>query len=192
MKSFTLYSKQIISTMKRDIRKIDKFVEKLNTLREYFRNELKWIQVKQTKYVNRTRHSISKFKINDKVMLDKRYIEIIKSNHSLNFKNLDLYKIIDVIDNHHVYKFELSSSMFVIHSIFHSWLLYLDNNNSLIEQHRSSSLFVITLEFNHHDVIKIVKSRLNRRKKDLDSNSIWSKNVKDYLQYKIHYENNEQ
>ena len=125
-------------------------------------------------------------------MLDKRYIEISKSSHSLNFKNLDLYKIIDVIDNHYVYKFELLSSMFVIYSIFHSWLLHLDNSNLLIEQHRSSSSLVITLEFNHHDVIKIVKSRLNRRKKDLDSNSIWFKNVKDCLQYKIHDQNDEQ
>ena len=191
MKSLTFYSKQIISTIKRDMRKVDKFVEKLNTLKKYLRNELKWVQVKQTKYVNRTRHSVSKFKINDKVMLDKRYIEITKSNHALNFKNLNFYKIIDVIDNHHVYKFELSSLMFVIHSIFHSWLLHLDNNNSLIEQHRSSSSFVIIFEFSHHDVIKIVKSRLNRRKKNLDSNSIWSENVKNCLQYKIHYENDE-
>ena len=125
-------------------------------------------------------------------MLDKKYIEITKSSHSLNFKNLDFYKIIDVIDNHHVYKLELSSSMFVIHSIFHSWLLHLDNSNLLIEQYRSSSSLVITLEFNHHNVIKIIKSRLNRRKKDFDSNSIWFKNVKNCLQYKIHYENDEQ
>ena len=125
-------------------------------------------------------------------MLDKKYIEITKSSHSLNFKNLKLYKIIDVIDNHHVYKLELSSSMFVIYSIFHSWLLHLDNSNSLIEQHRSSSSLVITLEFNHYDVIKIVKSRLNRHKKDLDSNSTWFENVKSCLQYKIHYENDEQ
>ena len=87
-------------------------------------------------------------------MLDKKYIEITKSNHSLNFKNLNLYKIIDVIDNYHVYKFELSSSMFVIYSIFHSWLLHLNNSNLLIEQHRSSSSLVIILEFNHYDVIK--------------------------------------
>ena len=51
---------------------------------------------------------------------------------------------------------------------------------------------MIISRFNHYDVIKIVKSRLNRRKKNLDSNSIWSKNVKSCLKYKIHYENDKQ
>ena len=77
----------------------DKAVEKIEVLRKYLRQKLTWAQVKQTKYVNNHRSSVPKFKIDDKIFLDIRNLNIARSSRSLNYKNVDFYEIVRVINN---------------------------------------------------------------------------------------------
>ena len=125
-------------------------------------------------------------------MLDKRFIDITRSNHFLDFKNLELFKIIRVIENHHVYKLKLSKSMLEIHFVFHFWLLHLDNSKLLREQHRKSFTSTIILDVTHHETIRVIQSRIWRVKKNQDSNLDLSKHLREMLQYKIHYTNDDE
>ena len=165
LKSFKSFENKNISIQRRDMRRVDKIVEKLEAFRSHFRDELIWSQAKQTEYANRDRYSVSKFRIDDNVMLDKRFIDIIRSSHSLDFKNLELFKIIKVIKNHHVYELKLSKSMFEIHFVFHFWLLHLDNSKSLREQHRKLFSSTIIFDVTHHEAIRVIQSRIWRVKK---------------------------
>ncbi len=63
-------------------------------------------------------------------MLDSRFITTIRSNKSLDFKNLGPYKIVRVINNI-AYELDLPDGIRKTFPVFHSWLLYLDNSNSL-------------------------------------------------------------
>ena len=65
-------------------------------------------------------------------MLDSRNIRIIRSNKSLDYKNLKLFKIIKAINNM-TYKLKLSDEINV-YLVFHLQLLYLDNSDSLFKQ----------------------------------------------------------
>ena len=70
-----------------------------------------------TKYANRRRLPVSAFKVDDIVMLDSRNIKTARLNKSLNYKNLEPFKIIKVINNI-VYELELPNGM-NIHPVFH-------------------------------------------------------------------------
>ena len=63
-------------------------------------------------------------------MLNDKNIKINRLSKSLNHKNINLYKIIKVINNI-IYKLKLSKKINIF-SIFHSWLLHLDNNDLLL------------------------------------------------------------
>ena len=192
LKSLESFENKNISIQWRDMRRVDKIVEKLKTLRNHFRDELIWSQAKQTEYANRDRHSISKFRVDDNVMLNKRFIDITRSSHFLDFKNLKLFKIIKVIENHHVYELKLSKSMFEIHFVFHLWLLHLNNSKSLREQHRKSFSSTIILDVTHHEAIRVIQSKIWRVKKNQDFNFDLSKYLREMLQYKIHYTNDDE
>ena len=192
LKSLKSFENKNISIQRRDMRRVDKIVEKLEVLRNHLRDELVWFQAKQIEYANRDRHSISKFRVDDNVMLNKRFIDITRSSHFLDFKNLKLFKIIKVIENHHVYELKLSKSMFEIHFVFHLWLLHLNNSKSLREQHRKSFSSTIILDVTHHEAIRVIQSRIWRVKKNQDSNLELSKHLREMLQYKIHYTNDDE
>ena len=192
LKSLKSFENKNISIQRRDMRRVDKIAEKFETLRDHFRDELVWSQVKQIEYANRDRHSISKFRVDDNVMLDKRFIDITRSSHFLDFKNLELFKIIKVIKNHHVYELKLSKSMSKIYFVFYLWLLHLDNNKSFREQHRKSLSSTIILDVTHHEAIRVIQSRIWRVKKNQDSNLELSKHLREMLQYKIHYTNDDE
>ena len=192
LKSLKSFENKNISIQRRDMRLVDKIVEKLEALRNYLRDELVWFQAKQTEYANRDRHLVSKFRVDDNVMLDKRFIDITRSSHSFDFKNLKLFKIIRVIKNHHVYELKLSKSMFEIHFVFYLWLFYLDNNRSLREQHRKSLSSIIIFDVTHHEAIRVIQSRIWRVKKNQDFNLDLSKYLREILQYKIYYTNDDE
>ena len=123
-------------------------------------------------------------------MLNKRNINIDKSSHFLDYKNLDLFKIIQIIDNHNVYKLNLLDSMTVIHSIFHSWLLHLDSSRLLRDQRRQFSFAIhLSDESIEHSAITIVDSKINKCKNDSKLNLSLSEETRECLQYKIHYQN---
>ena len=115
------------------MRNVDAFIQKMKTLRNYFRDELKWFWIKMKKQINRDKHSISKFRVENKIILNVKYIKTIKSNIFLNYKNLNLYKITRVINNN-VYEFDFLEIMRNLFNVFHSWLLHLNDDKSLQNQ----------------------------------------------------------
>ena len=52
-----------------------------------------------TYYTNRKRLLVFAFKIDDIIILNNRNIRTIRLNKSLNYKNLELYRIVRVINN---------------------------------------------------------------------------------------------
>ena len=68
-------------------------------------------------YANRYRFLDLEFKKEDIIMLDSRNIKTTRLNKSLNYKNLDSFKIVRVINNI-TYKLKLSKDMNVF-SIFY-------------------------------------------------------------------------
>ena len=65
-------------------------------------------------------------------MLDNRNIKIIRSNKSLNYKNLEPFRVVRAINNI-IYELNLSKKI-NIYSIFYLWLLYINNSNLLSKQ----------------------------------------------------------
>ena len=80
-------------------------------------------------FANRRRMPATAFKVGNIVMLDTRNIRIIRLIKSLDYKNMGPFKVIRVINNI-VYELKLPEGMNV-HPVFHSWLLYINNNNPL-------------------------------------------------------------
>jgi len=70
------------------------------------------------KFANCNRIAISKFKVNNKIMLDTKNIAIAKLSKSLKHKNKSFYEIVKAINNY-VYELKLFKSIKLIYSIFH-------------------------------------------------------------------------
>ena len=117
---------------KRDIKSVDTFINKIDQIRIYLRDQLKWFQALQKEQADRHRLSTSEFKVRDMIMLNRRNIKTVRSNRSLDHKNIDPYKITKALKNM-AYELDLSQSL-KIHSVFYSWLLHLDKSDSLSKQ----------------------------------------------------------
>ena len=151
------------SSIKREIKNVDAFVKKIENFQQHFHFELIWTQVKQIKQINVRRHFVFEFRINDKIMLNFRFITTMRFNKFLNYKNFEFY-IIKKIINNVVYQLNLSESIKSIFSIFHFWLLYLNTSNSLFEQHELNSSLIIIKKI-EWKLKKIVDFKLNHKKK---------------------------
>ena len=88
----------------------DAFIEKMENLRIFLREELKWSQAMIIEYANRRRLPVSAFKVDDIIMLDSRNIKTARLNKSLDYKNLGSFKITKVINNM-IYELELLDGM---------------------------------------------------------------------------------
>ena len=95
----------------------NRFIEKIENLREFLKKEFKWSQILITKQINRRRLSISEFKKKDIIILNNRNIKIDRSNKSLDHKNFELFKIIKIINNI-IYELKLSERINIF-SIFY-------------------------------------------------------------------------
>ena len=113
-------------------------------------------------------------------MLDARYQITTRFNKSLNYKNLDSFRVKRVIDNC-VYKLKLSNAMQDIYSVFHSWLLHIDDNVSLQSQRESNAQFAfIDKKREVWYIDEILDFKIDKRRK----NSIIEK-LEECLKYKI-------
>ena len=174
-------------TQKKKMKNVDKFIQHQKKLREFLRNELIWTQIKQEKQINKHRHVVSELKMNDKIMFDSRYINIIKSNRDFDYKNLNFYEIVRAINNT-VYELNLSKSMKKVFSVFHFWLLHLKNNDSFSEQKNHESNFIATdVEDNElWKIEKILKSKIDMRMIDFESQQ---SDARDCLCYYVRWVN---
>ena len=120
------------SIQKREFVNADKFVIKSTQLKKYLKEKIKWIQIKQKKQINRNYYSISKFRVNNSMMLNAKFQIIIRSNKNLNYKNLNSFIVIRIIDNC-AYKLKLLNVIQNTLSVFHFWLLHVDDDMFLQE-----------------------------------------------------------
>ena len=102
---------------KRDIKSVDAFIDKIDQMRMYLRDQLKWFQALQKEQADRHRLSAPEFKVKDMVMLNRRNIKTVRSNRSLDHKNIDSYRIIKALRNI-TYELDLSQSL-KVHSVFY-------------------------------------------------------------------------
>ena len=138
------------SSIKREMKNVDVFMKKIENFQQHFHFELIWTQIKQIKQINVRCHFVFKFRINNKIMLNFRFITTMRFNKFLNHKNLELY-IIKKIINNVVYQLNLFESIKSIFSIFHFWLLHLNTSNLLLEQHELNfSLIIIKKNLNEN------------------------------------------
>ena len=89
----------IDSIARREMRDVDKWVEKMKRFRVYLREQLKWTQIKMTKIVDTHKQSISKFKVKKMIIFDVRYQNIKRNNKSFDYKNLKLNLIQTNLEN---------------------------------------------------------------------------------------------
>ena len=154
------------STQRKKMKDVDDFIAHNEIIRQYLRDELKWSQTKMKKQINKNRLSASKLKINDMMMLNSRYLKTIRSNRDLDYRNLDSFKIIRVINNN-VYELKLSKFMKDVFSVFHLWLLHLKNSNLMFEQENHESDFVIIdAQDALYDIEEILNFKIDKRMND--------------------------
>ena len=174
------------SVVKRELKNVDKLVIKLSQLKNFLREELKWIQNKQKEQANKKRQSTFEFRVRDSVMLNVKYQATIRFSKNLNYKNLNSFIVKRVVDNC-VYELNLSQAMKNIFFVFHFWLLHVDDSISLQDQQKSTVQFVfIDDKDDVWYVEQILNSKMNKRRK----NSV-TEETEDCLKYKIKWINNE-
>ena len=106
----------------------------------------------------------------------------MRFNKFLNYKNFDSYKIIEVINNC-AYKLKLFESMQSIFFVFHSWLLHLNESNSLFEQRQTKSFSIIIEKESKWKLNKIVNLKIDKRINDFITKT------REMLQYRVKYKN---
>ena len=149
---------------RKKIRSANKLITKLKNLREFLRVEIKWIQSKQKKYANRHRASTSKFRVKNMIMLNVRFQITRRQNKFLDYKNLKSYRVIKKINNI-TYELELSVTMTEMFSVFHSWLLHLNDGDSFRDQRTIESKLMKTEE-DEWEINDIMESKINKRRND--------------------------
>ena len=160
------------------MKKTNKFIDKIEIIKIHFRNELRWIQIMQEKYANRNKHSVSKLKMNDMIMLNARFQKTTKFNKNLDYKNLESFKIVKVVDNM-IYELKLLEVMQNIFSVFHSWFLHLNDETFLKNQNDFDSESLKMNENSVYYLNEIIDFRINRRFNDSITRT------RNFLKYKI-------
>lgn len=152
---------------KNEIKAADTFVAKIEKLRIYLREQLRWIQALQSEQANRRRHPAPEFRVGDMVMLDARNIKTTRPNKSLDHKNLGPFEIVRVINNS-AYELKLPPAMEGIFPVFHPWLLHLDNSEPLQGQRipPPPPVMIDQEGEEHWGVQEILDSRIDKRRND--------------------------
>ena len=85
--------------IKCEMKNVDFFVKKIEKFQRHFYFELLWAQIKHIKQINIRRYFVFKFWINDKIILNFRFITTMRFNKFLSYKNFEFYIIKKVINN---------------------------------------------------------------------------------------------
>ena len=135
------------------------------------------------KYVNAYRTFALKFKMNNMIMINARYFKIMRFNKNFDYKNLESFKIVRMINNC-VYELKLSQIMKKCFSIFHSWFLHFDDENFMFEQQDEQSTFIAT---DNNENLWKMNEILNFKIDKKINNSITR--IKSCLRYRIKWTN---
>ena len=100
---------------------IHEYANTLAKLDRYLRSEMVWAQATYSEQADKHRLPTPKFKVRDKVWLNRRNLKTTRPLTKLDYKWLEKFKIIKKVSSH-AYKLELPVSM-KIHPVFHVSLL---------------------------------------------------------------------
>ena len=84
----------------------------------YFKKNSNEHKLNKKKQINKNKRSTTKFRLNNKIILNSWYLKTIKFNKSLNYKNLEFFTINKVINNN-VYQLNLFESISEVFSVFY-------------------------------------------------------------------------
>ena len=140
------------------ITKAENIVKRMKEMLKHGRSQLIETQKKMKTQADKHRTDVE-FKVDDKVWISFKNIQTSRSSHTLENKLFDSYKIVEKVETS--YRLKLSISMKRTNS-FHSSKLHRDSNDSLFEQHISSSNSVIINEDDEWELNDILASRRYR------------------------------
>ena len=175
VESLKVYIKQ----KKAELEWADKIIARIKFIQQWLQKQIAWTQEKYKCHVNKIRQSYFEYHVEDQVYVDAHYFAAEKSSKSLEFKNTNSWKIIQVIDNK-IYKLKFSEYLKKISfiSIFHLWKLHLTSSNLYSEQIQESQLSILITESNEeesHEEWNVLKIMNCKETKQFD------------IQYKIMY-----
>ena len=163
---------------KKEMKKTNKFIDKIEIIKIHFRDELRWVQIMQKKYANRIKHSVSKLKMNDMIILNARFQKTTKLNKNLDYKNLKSFKIVKIVDNM-IYELKFFEIMQNIFLMFHSWFLHL-NDETFLKNQNDFDFESLKMKKNFvYYLNEIIDFRINRKFNDSNTNT------RNFLKYKI-------
>ncbi len=122
---------------------VKKFIKKMKKLIKHLHDEMLIAQIIYEFHVNLSRHSCSRYFVEDKVWLNVCNLSITHFIVKLNDHNIDLFKIKRVFKNNSLI-IDLNFSIFMkIHSVFHVTLLNHITNDLLLSQRQKLQELVI-------------------------------------------------
>ena len=153
-----------IFAQRKEMKNANKLIKKLKKIRVYLREKFKWVQALMKEQTNQKRHSTSKLRIKNKIMLNAKHFKTLRLNKDLNYKNLRSFTVNKII-NKFVCRLKLFASMQEIFSMFHSWFLHLNDFDFMSDQidEKSDSITIDERE-NEYSVNEIFNSKINEKK----------------------------
>ena len=156
----------LTTRQRRLMKHADEYANKMDAINAKLRTQMTWAQIRQERFANAHRAHGPKYAVEDKVWLNTRNMRIKRSSKKLGNKNDEPF-IIKAVHGFHVYELELFTN-WTIHSVFHTSLLRLNSNDSLLGQISPEPLSDhIDSENNEYWKIKnilVIEVRANRLK----------------------------
>lgn len=164
-----------------NIHAADRFIEKMDANRKWLRLQLQLSQALYAEQANRHRMPAPKLHVGDKVMLDRRFIDMKRPSSSLDYKNLGPFRIKRVIKDS-AYELDLPDSMRGVYPVFHAWLLHPLPDKGYPGQEQQPPGPIETDGHEEWAATAVADSRIDRRKLDPATGT------RGLLEYKVLYE----
>lgn len=123
----TTYSSEYLQTQEE---RADKFVNKMNDLNSFLRENMKASQAFYEKHANQHRSPAPSYQVGDKVFLNAKNIKTKRPSKKLDCKNLGPFVVIKVVGSHSC-QLQLPENLKSVYPIFHTSLLRPDPDNPI-------------------------------------------------------------
>ncbi|QSZ34660.1 hypothetical protein DSL72_007514 [Monilinia vaccinii-corymbosi] len=143
------------------IRDAEKLIKKMETISAHLQTELTASQTHYSKNADTRRSPARRYSVEDLVWLDARNIKTLQPQKKLDWKNLNPFKVIEMISPY-AYKLELPASM-RNHPVFNVNLLYPVTDDPLPGQRNPPPPPIEVEGIEQFEVEEILDSRIERR-----------------------------
>ena len=121
---------------------VDVFAKRMKKFESLLKKQMIMTQIDYEQYVNKIKTFAFMYKVDDMIYFNIENIMIRKFCFKLNHKNIDLYKVIKILDSISI-KLKFFSNIQNFHFVFHVHLLFLASKNSSHFDHiQSLSSFI--------------------------------------------------